>query len=46
LQFLGRAIRQEEGIKRIQIGKEVKLSVFIGNIILYLKDKKNFTKNS
>jgi hypothetical protein len=39
LEFLARAIRQEEEIKRIQIGKEeVKLSLFTDNMILYLKD--------
>jgi hypothetical protein len=39
--FLARAIRQEEGIKGIQIGKEtVKISLFADNMILYLKDPK------
>jgi hypothetical protein len=47
LEFLARAIRQEEEIKRIQMGnEEVKLSLFENNIILYLKDPKNATKNS
>jgi hypothetical protein len=42
LEFLARAIIQEEEIKGIQIGKEVvKLSLFADNIILYLKDAKN-----
>jgi retron-type reverse transcriptase len=41
LEFLTRAIRQEEEIKRIQIGKEtVKISLFANDIILYLKDPK------
>jgi hypothetical protein len=41
LEFLARALRQEE-IKEIQIGKEVvKLSLFAGDMILYLKDLKN-----
>jgi hypothetical protein len=41
LEFLARAIRQEEEIKGIQIGKEeVKLSLFADNIILYKKDPK------
>jgi hypothetical protein len=41
LEFLARAIRQE--IKGIQIGKEVvKLSLFADDMILYLKDLKNF----
>jgi hypothetical protein len=42
LDFLARAIRQEEEIKGIQIGKEeVKLSLFTDDMILYLKDPKN-----
>jgi hypothetical protein len=46
LEFLARAIRQEEEIKRIQTSKEtVKISLFAGNMILYLKDPKNSTKN-
>jgi hypothetical protein len=46
LEFLVRAIRQEEEIKETQIGKEiVKLSLFTDDIILYLKDPKNSTKN-
>jgi hypothetical protein len=41
LQFLARAIRQEE-IKGIQIGKEtVKISLFADDMIIYLKDPKN-----
>jgi hypothetical protein len=44
LEFLARAIRQEEEIKRIQIGKEtVKISLFVDDMILYLKDPKNST---
>jgi hypothetical protein len=47
LEFLARVVRQEEEIKGIQIGKkEVKLSLFAHNMILYLKDLKNSTKNS
>jgi hypothetical protein len=39
LEFLARAIKQEEEIKGIQIGKEVvKLSLFADDIILYLKN--------
>jgi hypothetical protein len=42
LEFL--AIRQEEEIKGIQIGKEtVKISLFADNMILYLEDPKNCT---
>jgi hypothetical protein len=38
LEFLARAIRQEEEIKGIQIGKEtVKISLFADHMILYLK---------
>jgi hypothetical protein len=45
LEILARAIRQEEGIKGIQIGKAtVKISLFVDNIILYLKDTKNSTQ--
>jgi hypothetical protein len=41
LEFLASTIRQEEEIKGIQIGKEeIKLSLFAGNMILYLKDAK------
>jgi hypothetical protein len=41
LEFLVRAIRQEE-IKGIQTGKEtVKISLFADDMILYLKDPKN-----
>jgi hypothetical protein len=47
LEFLARAIRQEEEIKGIQIGKEVvKLSLFVDDMILYLRDLKNSRKNS
>jgi hypothetical protein len=42
LEFLARAMRQEEEIKGIQIGKEtVIVSLFADDIILYLKDPKN-----
>jgi hypothetical protein len=41
LEFLARAIKQEQEIKRIQIEKkEVKLSLFADNMILYLRDPK------
>jgi hypothetical protein len=40
-----RAIRQEEEIKRIQIGKEiVKISLFADDMILYVKDPNNSTQ--
>jgi hypothetical protein len=42
LEFLARAIRQEEEIKGIQIGKEtVKIFIFADGMILYLTDPKN-----
>jgi hypothetical protein len=45
LEFLARAIRQEEEIKGIQIGKEiVKISLFADDIILYCKDPKISTQ--
>jgi hypothetical protein len=41
LEFLVRAVRQEEEIKGIQIGKEtVKISLFADDMSLYLKDPK------
>jgi hypothetical protein len=44
LEFLARAIRQEEEIKLIQISKEVvKLPLFSDDMIFYLKDLKNST---
>jgi hypothetical protein len=45
LEFLARAIRQEEEIKGIQIVKKVvELSLFADDMILYLKDPKNSTQ--
>jgi hypothetical protein len=45
LEFLARAIRQEEEIKGTQISKEtVKISLFADDMILYLKDPKNSTQ--
>jgi hypothetical protein len=41
LEFLARAIRQEEEIKRIQIGQK---TLFAGDMILYLKDPKHSTQ--
>jgi retron-type reverse transcriptase len=47
LELLARAIRQEEEIKGIQIGKEtVKISLFADDIILYLKDPKKLYPNT
>jgi hypothetical protein len=45
LKFLARIIRQEKEIQGIPVGKEeVKLSLFAGDMILYMKDPKNSTK--
>jgi hypothetical protein len=45
LEFLVRAIIQEQELKGIKIGKEgVKLSSFADDMILYLKDHKNSKK--
>jgi hypothetical protein len=45
LEFLATAIRQDEEINGIQIGKEtVKISLLPDDMILYLKDPKNSTQ--
>jgi hypothetical protein len=45
LEVLARAIRQQKGIKGIQIGKaEVKISLFADDMIVYISDPKNFTR--
>jgi hypothetical protein len=47
LEFLDRAMRQEEEINEIKIGKEVvKLFLFADNMILYIKNPKNSTKKN
>ena len=38
------AIREEKEIKRIQIGKEVKLSLFVDDMILYIENPKDATR--
>jgi hypothetical protein len=44
LEFLARAVRQEEKIKGTQIGKEtVKISLFADDMILYFEDPTNST---
>ena len=43
LEFLASAIRQQKEIKDIQIGKEVKLSFFADDMILYLENPKDST---
>ena len=44
LLFLATAVREEKEIKGIQIGKEVKLSLFADDIILYLENPKDSTR--
>jgi retron-type reverse transcriptase len=45
LEVLARAIRQQREIKGIQIGKEkVKISLFADDMIVYISDPKNFTR--
>jgi hypothetical protein len=45
LEFLARAFRQKEEIKGTQIGiKTVKISLFADDMILYIKDPKNYPK--
>ena len=40
LEVLAMAIREEKEIKVIQMGKEVKLSLFAGDMILYIENPK------
>ena len=45
LEVLARVIKQQKKVKGIQIGKEkVKLSLFKNDMIVYLSDPKNFTR--
>ena len=44
LEVLATAIREEKEIKGIQIGKEVKLSLFADDIILYVENPKDTTR--
>ena len=44
LGVLATAIRAEKEIKEIQIGKEVKFSLFAGDMILYLQHPKDSTR--
>jgi hypothetical protein len=47
LEFIARAIREEEEIKGIQMGKEeVKQSLFAADMILYLKNPKKSTRKT
>ena len=44
LEVLATAIREEEEIKGIQIGKELKLSLFADDMILYIDNPKDATR--
>ena len=44
LEVLATAIREEKEIEEIQIGKEVKLSLFADDMILYTEDPKDSTR--
>ena len=44
LEVLATAIRAEKEIKGIQIGKEVKSSLFADDMILYIENPKDFTR--
>ena len=47
VEVLAREIRKEEEIKDTQIGKEeVKLSLYLDDMILYIEDPKDSTKNT
>ena len=45
LEVLATAIREEKEIKGIQIGKEVKLSLFSDDMILYIENPKTLPEN-
>ena len=45
LKVLATAIREEKEIKGIQIGKEVKLSLFADDMILYIENPKIVSEN-
>ena len=45
-EVLATAIREEKEIKGIQIGKEVKLSLFADDMILYIENHKDSTRNT
>jgi hypothetical protein len=46
LEVLVRAIRQQKEIKRIQIRKEVKISLFADDMIVYISDRLKFHQTS
>ena len=43
IKVLATTIREEKEVKRIQVGKEVKLSLFAKDMILYIEYSKNAT---
>ena len=45
LELLATAIREPNEVKRIQIGKEVKFSLFADDMILYIKNPKDSIRN-
>ena len=45
LDVLATAIREEKEIKGMQIGKEVKLSLFADDMIVYIENPKDSTRN-
>jgi uncharacterized protein (DUF1499 family) len=44
LEVLPRAIRQQKEIKWIQLGKEVKVSLFVDDILVYINNPQNSTR--
>ena len=44
LEILATAIREEKEVKGIQIGKEVKLSLFADDMVLYIEDLNDATR--
>jgi hypothetical protein len=44
LEVLARAIRQQKGVKGVQIGKKVKLSLFADDMIVYFSGPQNSTR--
>jgi hypothetical protein len=47
LEILARAIRQQNEIKGIQIGKEeVKISIFANGMVVYISDPKKFNQRT
>ena len=44
MEILATAIREEKEIKGIQIGKKVKVLLFVDDMILYIEDPKDSTR--